>query len=345
MTTIDTLTITRPDDWHLHLRDGELLNLVAPHTAAVFRRAIVMPNLKPPVTTAAMAMDYQARIKAAAGNPDFAPLMTIYLTDETTPEVVREAKAAGVVAAKLYPAGATTNSAAGVTDITKLDDTFAAMADAGMLLLLHGEVTGNADIFDREALYLEQVLKPLLRDFPTLKIVLEHITTHEAADAVREGPDNLACTITPQHLLYNRNAIFTGGINPHYFCLPILKRETHREALLSLAISEHPRVFLGTDSAPHRQHDKESACGCAGCYSGLHAMPLYAEVFEQANALHRLEAFTSHNGADFYGLPRNPDTITLIRQPWVIPETIGDQQDNIIVPLDAGKTLQWQVQQ
>jgi dihydroorotase len=337
-----TLTITQPDDWHLHVRDGDMLKLVVPHTAAVFKRAIIMPNLKPPITNAAMANAYKKRIVAAAGNQDFTPLMTLYLTDETTPNIISEAKEAGVIAAKLYPAGATTNSAAGVIDVKKIYQSLEAMQQLNMPLLVHGEVTGDVDIFDREAMYIDNILIPLVKNFPALKIVRDHITPQQAAEYVSQAGENIGATITPQHLLYNRNAILSGGIRPHYYCLPILKREQHRQALLALVGSDCNRVFLGTDSAPHSQHAKESDCGCAGCYSAYHAMPLYLEAFESVNALDKFEAFASFNGPDFYGLPRNTSKIQLQKKSWTLPESFGDAADPL-VPLKAGETLQWQV--
>ena len=308
-----TLTITRPDDWHLHVRDGAALNTVVPHTAAQFGRAIVMPNLKPPVTTTEQALAYKKRIQAAVpAGMAFEPLMTLYLTDNLPADEIQRAKDAGIVAAKLYPAGATTNSDAGVTDIRKTYKTLEAMQRAGMLLLVHGEVTSpDIDLFDREAVFIDQQSEPLRRDFPELKIVMEHITTKDAAQYVAEGNRFLGATITAHHLLYNRNAIFTGGIRPHYYCLPVLKRETHRQALVAAATSGSPKFFLGTDSAPHAAHLKEHASGCAGCYTAHAAMELYAQAFDNVNALDKLEGFASFFGADFYGLERNNGTITL----------------------------------
>jgi dihydroorotase len=339
---MNSLTLTRPDDWHLHVRDGAVLSTVVPHTARQFGRAIIMPNLKPPVTTAAQALAYRDRIRAAVPpGLSFEPLMTLYLTDNLPPAEIARAKAAGVVAAKLYPAGATTNSDAGVTDLRKIYPVLQAMQKEGMLLLVHGEVTSaDIDLFDREAVFIDRHLIPLRRDFPGLKIVFEHITTLEAAQYVSEAGDTLAATITAHHLLYNRNAIFTGGIRPHYYCLPVLKRETHRLALVQAATGGHRRFFLGTDSAPHPAHLKEHATGCAGCYTAHAALELYAEVFDQAGALGRLEAFASFNGADFYGLPRNSGTVTLERQPWQAPESFpfGEAQ---LKPLRAGETLSW----
>ena len=343
-TTPATLTITRPDDWHAHLRDGAALHTVVPHTASQFARAIVMPNLKQPVTTTEQALAYKQRIvDATPAGTRFTPLMTLYLTDNTTPEEVARAKEAGIVAFKLYPAGATTNSAAGVTDIRHCYPALQAMQRLGLLLLVHGEVTDPAtDMFDREAAFIERVMQPLRQAMPELKIVFEHITTREAAQYVAQADAYTAATITPQHLLYNRNALFVGGIRPHFYCLPILKRETHRQALLQAATSGNPRIFLGTDSAPHAAHLKENACGCAGCYSAPAALALYAEAFESVGALDKLEGFASHHGADFYGLPRNTETITLSRQLWTLPESYPFA-DADIKPLRAGETLQWQV--
>ncbi len=340
----NTLTITRPDDWHVHVRDGEALYTVVPHTAAQFGRAIVMPNLRPPVTTAAQALAYKARILAAVpAGVDFEPLMTLYLTDNLAPDEIARAKAAGVLAAKLYPAGATTNSDAGVTNIRKIYPVLEAMQREGMLLLVHGEVTSpDIDLFDREAVFIEQQLIPLRRDFPGLKIVMEHITTREAAQYVTQADGMLAATITVHHLLYNRNAIFTGGIRPHYYCLPVLKRETHRLALVQAATSGSPKFFLGTDSAPHAAHLKEHATGCAGCYTAHAAMELYAEAFDNAGALDKLEGFASFYGADFYGLPRNRSTITLQRETWIPPESFA-LGEAALKPLRAGEALHWRV--
>lgn len=339
-----SLTITRPDDWHLHVRDGGAMASVVPHSAAQFARALIMPNLRPPVTTAALAMAYRDRILAAVPKGvAFEPLMSLYLTDNLAPDEIVRAKAAGVVALKLYPAGATTNSDAGVTDLRKTYRTLEAMQREGLLLLVHGEVTDPAiDIFDREAVFLERQLAPLRKDFPELKIVVEHITTREAAHYVRDAGRFTAGTITAHHLLYNRNAIFTGGIRPHYYCLPVLKREVHRLALVEAATSGSPRFFLGTDSAPHPALLKEHALGCAGCYTALTAMELYAEAFDAAGALDRLEGFASHHGADFYGLPRNTGTLTLKREPWQVPEAVpfGETQ---LKPLRGGETLAWKV--
>ena len=339
------LTITRPDDWHLHVRDGDALATVVPHTAAQFGRAIIMPNLRPPVTTAAQALAYKARIQAAVpSGVAFEPLMTLYLTDNLPADEIRRAKDAGVVAAKLYPAGATTNSDAGVTDLRKTYATLEAMQKAGMLLLVHGEVTSpEIDLFDREAVFIDQQLIPLRRDFPELKIVFEHITTEEAAQYVLAADRFTGATITAHHLLYNRNAIFTGGIRPHYYCLPVLKREKHRLALVKAATGGNARFFLGTDSAPHPAHLKEHATGCAGCYTAHAAMELYAEAFDAAGAIGQLEAFASFNGADFYGLPRNTGTLTLTRQSWTPPEsfTFGGAE---LKPLRSGEALAWKAE-
>ncbi len=343
--SVNTLTITRPDDWHLHLRDGSVLADVLPHTAAQFARAIVMPNLKPPVTTTAMASAYRDRILAAL--PDgmtFEPLMVLYLTDNTQPDEIRKAVESGFVhGVKLYPAGATTNSDAGVTDLQRCMPALEMMQKLGLPLLLHGEVTdAEIDVFDREAVFIDRILQPLRKQLPQLKIVFEHITTQEAAHYVRDAEGPIAATITAHHLLYNRNAIFKGGVRPHYYCLPILKREKHRHALMQAASSGNPRFFLGTDSAPHAKGLKEHACGCAGCYTALHAMELYAQAFEEAGALDKLEAFASFYGADFYGLPRNKDHITLQKQNWIVPEELV-MQSATIVPLDAGTTLAWKM--
>ena len=339
-----TLTLARPDDWHLHVRDGAALHTVVPHTAAQFGRAIIMPNLKPPVTTAAQAMAYAERIRAAVpAGMSFEPLMTLYLTDNLPADEIARAKDAGVVACKLYPAGATTNSDAGVTDIRKTYKTLEAMQKAGVLLLVHGEVTSpDIDLFDREAVFIEQQLAPLRKDFPGLKIVMEHITTKEAAQYVAEADAHLGATITAHHLLYNRNAIFTGGIRPHYYCLPVLKRETHRQALVAAATSGNPKFFLGTDSAPHPAHLKEHATGCAGCYTAHAAIEMYAEAFEAAGPLDKLEGFASFFGADFYGLPRNTGTITLRKESWTPPESFafGDAE---LKPLRAGEALPWRL--
>ena len=339
-----TLTIIRPDDWHLHVRDGDALYTVVPHTAAQFGRAVIMPNLRPPVTTAEQAVAYGQRIQAAVptGVP-FEPLMTLYLTDNLDPDEIQRAKDAGVVAVKLYPAGATTNSDAGVTDLRKTYKTLEAMQKAGLLLLVHGEVTSpEIDLFDREAAFIDTQLIPLRRDFPELKIVFEHITTKEAAHYVRDADRFTAATITAHHLLYNRNAMFTGGIRPHYYCLPVLKRETHRLALVEAAVSDVVRFFLGTDSAPHPAHLKENASGCAGCYTAHAAMELYAEAFDAAGALHRLEAFASFHGADFYGLPRNSGSVTLRKESWTPPECFAFGA-GLLKPLRSGQALAWRL--
>lgn len=341
----DFLNLTRPDDWHLHLRDGAMMADVLPHTARQFARAIVMPNLKPPVTTTAMAAAYRDRILAALPvDMRFTPLMVLYLTDNTPAEEIRRAVASGFVhGVKLYPAGATTNSDAGVTDINRCLPALEAMQELGLPLLVHGEVTdADIDVFDREAVFIDRVLQPLRRSMPALKIVFEHITTRDAAHYVRDAEGPVAATITAHHLLYNRNAIFKGGIRPHYYCLPILKREEHRQALIDAATSGSPRFFLGTDSAPHPTGLKEHACGCAGCYTALHAMELYAQAFDQAGALDRLEAFASFHGPDFYGLPRNTDQVRLERMPWMVPQELT-MADTTLTPLDAGSTLQWKL--
>ena len=339
-----TIQITRPDDWHLHVRDGDALNTVVPHTAAQFGRAIIMPNLRPPVTTTEAALAYKARIQAAVPQGvDFEPLMTLYLTDKLPADEIVRAKDAGIVAAKLYPAGATTNSDAGVTDLRNTYKTLEAMQRAGLLLLVHGEVTSSdIDLFDREAVFIDTQLIPLRRDFPELKIVFEHITTREAAQYVQSADQFTAATITAHHLLYNRNALYTGGIRPHYYCLPVLKRETHRLALVEAATRGSAKFFLGTDSAPHPAHLKEHASGCAGCYTSHAAMALYAEAFDSVGALDQLEAFASFNGADFYGLPRNTGTLTLARETWTPPESyaFGEAQ---LKPLRSGESLPWKL--
>lgn len=340
----DILTITRPDDWHLHVRDGAALAAVLPHSARQFGRALIMPNLRPPVTTAQQALDYRARIlEALPAGSSFQPVMSLYLTDKLPPDEIERAAAAGVRALKLYPAGATTNSDAGVTDIRKTYATLEAMQKHGLLLLVHGEVTDPAvDLFDREAVFIDRVLIPLRRDFPELKVVFEHLTTKEGAHYVRDANRFTAATITAHHLLYNRNAIFTGGIRPHYYCLPVLKRETHRVALVEAATSGGDRFFLGTDSAPHPAHLKEHALGCAGCYTALTALELYAEAFDNAGALDRLEGFASFHGPDFYGLPRNTDTVTLRRESWTVPETVP-YGDATLKPLRGGETVAWRL--
>ncbi len=342
---MDTLTLTRPDDWHLHVRDGAALAAVLPHTARHFARAIIMPNLKPPVTTTALALAYRERILVAlpAGLP-FEPLMTLYLTDNTPAAEIAQAKASGRIhAVKYYPAGATTNSDSGVTDIKKTYATLEAMQEHGLPLLVHGEVTdGNVDVFDREQVFIDTVLAPLVERFSKLKIVFEHITTREAVDFVLSAPARIGATLTAHHLLYNRNAMFAGGMQPHYYCLPVLKRETHRAALLDAAVSGNPKFFLGTDSAPHSQTSKESACGCAGIYTAHAALELYAEAFEQAGALDRLEAFAGFHGPDFYGLPRNRATVTLSKENWRIPDAypLGEER---LIPLRAGTIVSWRM--
>ena len=339
-----TLTITRPDDWHLHVRDGDAMHCVVPHTARQMGRAIIMPNLKPPVTTAEMAIAYRERILSAlpAGSR-FQPLMTLYLTDNLTPEEIVAARAAGVVACKLYPAGATTNSDHGVTNLRKIYPTLEAMQREGLVLLVHGEVTDQSiDLFDREAVFIERIMKPLRQAMPELKVVFEHITTKEAADYVLAGEGPTAATITAHHLLFNRNEIFKGGIRPHYYCLPVLKRETHRKALVAAATSGNDKFFLGTDSAPHAKGAKEHACGCAGCYTALHALELYAQAFDSAGALDKFEAFASFNGPDFYNLPRNTGTVTLQRETWAIPAELP-MGDATVVPLSAGEQIHWKM--
>ena len=340
----DTLTIIRPDDWHVHLRDGDALAAVAPHTAAQFARAVVMPNLKPAVTTTAQALAYKQRIQAALPDDSkFEPLMTLYLTDHTPADEIQRAHDNGVVAVKLYPAGATTNSSAGVTDLRHTHKTLEAMQLLGMPLLVHGEVTDpEIDVFDREAVFIDKHLAPLRRDFPQLKIVMEHITTREAAQYVAQAGAYTAATITAHHLLFNRNALFLGGVRPHYYCLPVLKREIHRQALLHAVASGSDRFFLGTDSAPHAAHLKEHASGCAGCYTALSALELYAQAFEGVNALDKLEGFASVHGPDFYGLPRNKDQVVLKRQAWTLPEALPLGQASI-KPLCGGETLAWQL--
>ena len=345
-TPLATLTLRRPDDWHLHLRDGPAMAAVAGATARVFGRAIIMPNLKPPVTTVAAARAYRERILATLpAGVLFEPLMTLYLTDNMPPAQIAEAKASGIVhAVKYYPAGATTNSDSGVTSLDRVYPILAAMEKCGVVLSLHGEVTSpEVDMFDRERVFVDTLLQRVVRDFPGLKVVLEHITTREAADFVLGGTRNVAATITPQHLLYSRNALFAGNyLRPHNFCLPILKREVHRQALIKVATSGDSRFFLGTDSAPHAKHAKENACGCAGCYSAPAALPMYAEIFEDAGALDRLEGFASRYGADFYGLPPHEDTVTLTRDAWTVPAEYP-YGDATIVPLRAGEVLRWRV--
>ena len=342
---MQSITLTRPDDWHLHLRDGLLMQSIVSHTARQFARAIVMPNLKPPVTTTAQALEYRSRIVAALpAGAKFEPLMTLYLTDNTSADEIRKAKQSGVVhAVKYYPAGATTNSDAGVTDIRKAYPALEEMQRCGMPLLVHGEVTDSSeDVFDREAVFIERVMIPLLRDLPQLRVVFEHITTQQAVQFVMSAPNHIAATITAHHLLYNRNAMFSGGIRPHYYCLPVLKRELHRVALGKAATSGNPKFFLGTDSAPHAQHTKEAACGCAGCYTAHAAIELYAEAFEQLGALDKLEGFASFYGADYYGLPRNTDAITLRKEEWQVPATQGFGEHQL-VPLRAGELMKWRL--
>lgn len=339
----DMLTLTQPDDWHLHLRDGAVLKDILPHTAKRFARAIVMPNLKPPVTTTQQALEYRERILAALPKDSaFIPLMTLYLTEKTAPDEIRHAKASGhVYAVKYYPAGTTTNADAGVTDILRCQATLETMAEIGLPLLVHGEVTDpEVDVFDRETVFIDKVLAPLIARLPRLKLVFEHITTKKAVDFVLSAPVNVAATLTPQHLLHNRNAMFKGGIRPHYYCLPVLKREGDREALMRAAVSGNPKFFLGTDSAPHARHLKEDACGCAGIFSAHAGIELYAEIFEQAKALPRLEAFASFHGADFYGLSRNLRQLSLVKKPWIPPATyrFGDAE---LVPFRAGEEIAW----
>ena len=337
------LILARPDDWHLHLRDGAQLKAVLPHTAARFARAIVMPNLKPPVTTVKLALEYRERILAALpSGTGFTPLMTLYLTENTRPEEIHAAKAAGhIYAVKYYPAGATTNADSGVTDIRRCDRVLEAMAEVGLPLLMHGEVTDPAvDVFDRETVFIDRVLAPLLQRLPSLRVVMEHITTKGAADFVRQAPASVGATLTPQHLLHNRNAIFKGGIRPHYYCLPIFKRERDREALVDAATGGNPKFFLGTDSAPHAQDLKENSCGCAGMYSAHAGLELYAEVFEQAGALDKLEGFASFHGADFYRLPRNTAKVTLVKRAWTPPASY-DFGGSRLVPMRAGEEVAW----
>jgi dihydroorotase len=340
------LTLRRPDDWHLHLRDGAVLASVVGATSRVFGRAIVMPNLRPPVTTVDAALAYRDRIVNAAGlSSRFEPLMTLYLTDNTSADEIAKAKASGaIVAVKVYPAGATTNSDAGVTSLDRARRAIAAIEKHGLVLSLHGEVTdADVDVFDRERVYIERTLGKLVRDFPGLRIVLEHVTTREAAEFVSSAGANVAATITPQHLMWSRNAMLVGGVRPHFYCLPILKRETHRRALVAAATSESRKFFLGTDSAPHARDLKEHACGCAGCYSAPLALELYAEAFEDAGALDRLEGFASLHGAAFYGLAPHDDTVTLVRDPWTVPDAYPFGDDTV-VPLRAGETVRWRLQ-
>lgn len=338
------LTITRPDDWHVHLRDGASLSTTVADISRYFGRAIVMPNLVPPVTNAKLATEYHTRIMAEKPSAHFQPLMVLYLTDNTTAQDIKDAKASGIVfAAKLYPAGATTNSSSGVTDINNIPDVLAAMQEENMPLLIHGEVTTHdIDIFDREAVFIDTILKPLVAKYPDLKVVLEHITTKNAVEFVQQANDNVAATITVHHLLYNRNDMLVGGIRPHYFCLPILKRNIHQQALIEAATSGSDKFFLGTDSAPHPQHAKESACGCAGSYTAHAAIELYAEVFEQEKALDKLEAFASLNGPKFYQLPINNDKITLEKSSWKVPATLPFGSDEV-VPIRADDNILWKV--
>ena len=360
-----SITLARPDDWHLHLRDGAALQAVLPDTARQFARAIVMPNLRPPVSTVALAQAYRARILAALENNPvrgepvepqypstssgrtglgFEPLMTLYLTDNTTADEIKRAKASGLIhGVKLYPAGATTNSDSGVSDLAKCTNALEAMQDVGLPLLIHAEVTDvDVDVFDRERVFIERHMISLLKNFPTLKIIFEHITTQDAANFVAESPSNVAATITAHHLLMNRNDMFTGGIRPHHYCLPVLKRETHRLALVKAATSGNPKFFLGTDSAPHAKNTKEAACGCAGMYTAHAAIELYAEAFEAANALDKLEAFASFYGADFYGLPRNTAQITLQKTSWTVPNELAMGNESL-VPLRAGQQIHWKL--
>lgn len=346
ITQLDTLTIARPDDWHLHLRDGAAMASVLPHTARQFGRAIVMPNLKPPVVSTEQAASYRERILAALPQGmKFEPLMTLYLTDNTPADEIQKAKESGLVhGVKLYPAGATTNSDAGVTSLQKCMKTLEAMQEVGMPLLVHGEVTDqDIDIFDREAAFIDTVMIPLRKALPELKVVFEHITTKDAADYVASASGPIAATITAHHLLYNRNEIFRGGVRPHYYCLPVLKREVHRQALMAAAISDSGRFFLGTDSAPHAKGAKEASCGCAGCYTALHALELYAQAFDSVGALSKLEQFASLNGPAFYQLPVNSEWITLVRKPWTVPQELSFGED-VLVPLDAGTKLAWSLQ-
>ncbi len=339
-----TLTITRPDDWHVHLRDGDVLADTVRDISRYNGRAIIMPNTVPPITDTEKALDYYERIMAQQPSATFQPLMTLYLTDNTTPDEIHKAKSSGkVVAAKLYPAGATTNSDSGVTSIENMYPVFEAMEKTGMLLLIHGEVTSHdIDIFDREKVFLKTVLAPIIKAFPTLKVVSEHITTADAVEFIKNAGDNVAATITAHHLLFNRNHMLVGGIKPHFYCLPILKRNTHQQALIEAATSGNRKFFLGTDSAPHAKGQKESSCGCAGSYTAHAALELYAEVFETAGKLENLEAFASFNGADFYGLPRNSDSVTLIQEAWPVPESMPFGSD-IVVPIRAGENIRWKI--
>ena len=342
---MQSITIRQPDDWHLHFRDNEMLAETVPATARCFARAIVMPNLVPPITNASLAMAYKERILAARPEgSQFEPLMTLYLTNETTPADITEAKAAGVTACKLYPAGATTNSDAAVKGINALYPVFEQMQKDGMLLLVHGEVTeSHVDIFDREKVFIDEYMVKIVKDFPALKVVFEHITTADAADFVLAHGDNVGATITPQHLLLNRNDLLVGGVRPHNYCLPVLKRNTHQARLREVVAAGSKKFFLGTDSAPHAKHRKENACGCAGCYSAWSAIELYAEVFEQLGAMDKFEDFASNNGPDFYGLPRNEGTITLVKESWQVPDLVTLADGTEMVPFFAGQTLNWQL--
>lgn len=340
--SLQKITLTAPDDWHIHLRDEDALQYTVAHAAASFERAIIMPNLVPPVMNAKQAIEYKQRISAhIPKNTNFTPLMVLYLTDKTTRNDILQAKDAGVVACKLYPAGATTNSDSGVTAVKNIHTALEAMQEQRMPLLIHGEVTDNhIDIFDRESVFIETILKPLVDDFPSLKIVMEHITTKNAVDFVKSASNNIAATITAHHLLFNRNDMLAGGIRPHFYCLPILKRNTHQNALIEAATSGNPKFFIGTDSAPHERSKKEAACGCAGSYTAFAAIELYAQAFDRANAIEKLEAFTSFYGADFYNLPRNTQSITLEKKAWQVPDHFEFKQDTII-PIFAGQNLHW----
>ncbi len=345
MTPTNSLTITRPDDWHIHLRDGDALERTTADAAKVFARAIVMPNLVPPITNAGQALAYKERItRCIPKGTTFEPLMVLYLTDQTSPQDIIDAKKQGIVACKLYPAGATTNSASGVTSVANIKSVLEEMQNQGILLLVHGEVTDSEiDIFDREKVFIDQILSKIVSDFPKLKIVLEHITTKDAVEFVNHTDEHVGATITAHHLLFNRNHLLVGGIKPHYYCLPVLKRNVHQIALLEAATSGSKKFFLGTDSAPHTQSAKEAACGCAGCYTAYHALELYAQAFESVSALDKLEAFASFFGPDFYGLARNSETITLTKEQWVVPEKLSLTRETSVIPLQAGECLQWKV--
>ena len=342
--SLNSITINQADDFHLHVREGSALKSVVPHTARQFSRAIIMPNLADPIRTVKQAASYRKEILDASKGTDFKPLMTLYLTDNTDAKIIKEVAQSGFIhALKLYPAGATTNSDQGVTDLSKIYPALETMQALGIPLLVHGEVTdAEIDIFDREQVFIETVLIPLIDKFPALKIVLEHITTRQAVEFIQQAPEHIAATITAHHLLMNRNNIFSGGIRPHHYCLPVLKRETHRQALIKAATSASPKFFLGTDSAPHPQHAKESACGCAGMYTAYHAMELYTEAFEDANALDKLEGFCSFYGADFYALERNTKTITLVKDQWQVPQSLALGENNVI-PLRAGEFCKWRL--